>query len=52
MTKVLLEVYVVDYSIVFGIWSICYDAYGLMIGLLSLCEVMGLHMYIALVDLD
>ena len=27
-------------------------AFGLMIGLLSMCEVMGLHMYIALVDLD
>ena len=25
---------------------------GLMIGLLSMCEVMGLHMYIALVYLD
>ena len=25
---------------------------GLMIGLLSMCEVMGIHMYIALVDLD
>ena len=27
-------------------------ACGLMIGLLSMCEFMGLHMYIALVDLD
>lgn len=27
-------------------------AYGLMIGLLSVCEDMGLHMYTALVDLD
>ena len=26
--------------------------YGVMMGLLSMCEVMGLHMYIALVDLD
>ena len=25
--------------------------YGLMIGLLSMCEFIGLHMYIALVDL-
>ena len=27
-------------------------ACGLIIGLLSMCEVMGLHMYIALVGLD
>ena len=27
-------------------------ACGLMIGLLSICEVMRLHMYIVLVDLD
>ena len=27
-------------------------ACGLMIGLLSMCEVIGLHMYIALIDLD
>ena len=27
-------------------------ACGLMIGLLSMCEVMRLHMYIAIVDLD
>ena len=35
-----------------NVWSECYDAYGLLIGLLSMCEVMELHMYIALVDLD
>ena len=28
------------------------DACGLFIGLHSMCEVMGRHMYIALVDLD
>ena len=28
------------------------NACGLMIGLISMCEVMGLHMYIALVGLD
>ena len=27
-------------------------ASGLMIGLLSICEVMGLNMYVALVELD
>ena len=27
-------------------------AHGLVIGLLSMCEVMGLHMCFALVDLD
>ena len=27
-------------------------ACGLMIGILSICEVMGLHIYIALADLE
>ena len=34
------------------VWSECCDAYGLMIGLLSMFEVIGLHMNIALVDLN
>ena len=46
--KVLLDMHVVDYSIMFEVWSTCFNAYGLMIGLLSMCEVMGLHEYIAL----
>ena len=29
-----------------------HKAYGLMIGLMSMCEVMGLHMCISLVELD
>ena len=46
-------------------WSVCWlpmvlclvhkgyvKSCGLMIGLLSMYDVMGLHMYIALVDLD
>ena len=45
-------VYVVDYSFMFEVWSTCYDACGLMISLLSICGVMGLHMYMTLVDLD
>ena len=34
------------------IYDLAVKACGLMIGLLSVCEVMGLYMYIALVDLD
>ena len=33
-------------------YGVIVKACGLMIGLLSMCEVMGLHMYIALLDLD
>ena len=50
--KVLLNMHVVDYSIMFVVWSTCFDAYGLIIGLPSMCEVMRLQMYIALVDLE
>ena len=50
--KVLLVLHTVDYSIMFDVWTTCYDTYDLMIGLLSMCEVLGLHMYIALTDLD
>ena len=35
-----------------SIYDLDVKACGLMIGLLSMCEVMGLHMYIALVDID
>ena len=49
--KVLLGLQVVEYSIMFEVWSACFDAYGFLIGLLSMCEVIRLHMYIALVDL-
>ena len=49
--KVLLDVYVVDYSVTIDVWNkLC--ACSLMIGLLSMCKIMGLHMYIAPVDLD
>ena len=34
------------------IYDLDVKACGLMIGLLSMCEVMGPYMYIALVDLD
>ena len=50
--NVLLDMYVVDYGIMFDVWSTGYDACGIMICLISMCEVMGLLMYIALVDLD
>ena len=49
LTKVLLEVYVVDYSIMF-VYEVYVKACVLMIGLLIRCVVTGLHMYIALVD--
>ncbi len=38
-----------SYLLVYELYG---KAFGLMIGLLSMCEVMGLHMYIALVELD
>ena len=50
--KVLLDMHIVDYSIMFYVSTTCYDACGLMIGLLSVFDVMGLHMYTALEDLD
>ena len=48
MKKVLLGMYVVDYYFLYEV----NDACGLFISLLSICEVMVLHMYIALVRLD
>ena len=35
-----------------NVWSIGYDDYSPMIGLLCICEVMRLHMYISLVYID
>ena len=52
MIESLLDMHILDYSIMFDVWNTFYDAYGLMICLLSMYEVMGLHMYIALVDID
>ena len=39
-------------SLTMLIYDLDVKACGLMIGLLSVCEVMGLYMYIALVDSD
>ena len=50
--KVLLGMNKGVYAFHVNVWSECYDAYGLMIGLLSMREVKVLHMYIALVDLE
>ena len=33
-------------------YELKYDAYGLFLSLLSLCGIMGLHVYVALVGLD
>ena len=50
MMNVLLDINEVVYVGYVDVWSV--KACGLMIGLLSMCEVMGLNMYIALLDLD
>ena len=50
--KLFLGMNEVVYAWHVNVWSECCDAYGLMIGSLSMCEVMWLHMYISLVDLD
>ena len=51
LIKVLL-MHVVEYNIHIDAWSKWY-ACGVFVNLLSMmCEVMGLHMYIALVGLD
>ena len=50
--KVLLELHIVEYSSMFEGWSTCFDAYSMIISLLSMYEVMGLHIYIALIDLE
>ena len=50
MMKVLLGLY--EESILFMLMQeVNVKTCGLMIGLLSMCEVMGFHMYIKLVDL-
>ena len=38
--------------LVLMMYELNYDAYGLFLSLLSLCEVMGLHMCFALIGLD
>ena len=51
MMEVLLGMYEVIFTCLVDVWNeLC--ACRLLIGLLSMFEVMGLHMYIALVDLD
>ena len=49
--KVLLVMYEVVFTCLVDVWSEWYTC-GFLIGLLSMCEVMGLHMYVALVDID
>ena len=39
------------FILVLMMFELKYDAYGLILSLLSLCEVMGLHIYVALVGL-
>ena len=51
MMKVLLDMNEVVFTY-YVMYELDVKACGLMIGLLSMCEVMWLHMYIALVDLD
>ena len=46
--KVLHRLDEIAFTFYFDVWSV--KACGFMIGVLSTCEVMGLHMYIALVD--
>ena len=50
--KILVELHIVDYSVMFVVQSACFDVYVLIISLLSMCEVIVLHMYIVLVDLE
>ena len=49
MTKVLLEM---NEKFTMLIYELDVKACGLIIGLLSMCEVMRIHMYITLVDLN
>ena len=51
MMKVLLVMYEVVYTCLVDVWSEWY-ACSLFLGLLSMCEVVGPHMYIALVNLE
>ena len=49
--KVLLYMHEIDYSVML-MYDVNYNAFSLLIGLISKCEVMELHMYAELVDLD
>ena len=51
MMKVFLGMYEVVYTFLVDVWIKWYSC-SLFVGLFSICEVMGLHMYNALVDLD
>ena len=51
MKNVLHGMYEVVFTWLIDVWSQWYASSSL-IGLLSMFEVMGLHMYIALVDID
>ena len=51
MMMFLLGMYEVVYACHIDIWSKLYVC-GLLVSELSMCDVMGLHMYIALVGLD
>ena len=51
MIKVLLDLCEVPILSML-VYEVNYGVCGLIIGLLSRCEVMGIYMYIALVDLD
>ena len=48
MVKVLPSLDEISFTSYVDVWSV--KACDLMIRLLSMCKVMGLHMYIALVD--
>ena len=50
--KVFLGMNEVFYAWLVNVWSECCDAHCLTIGLLRMSEVMGLHIYISLADLD
>ena len=51
MMKVLLLMHVSSYTCNVNVWSKWY-VFGLFVILLSMCEVIGRHIYIALVGLD
>ena len=48
IVKVLLSLDKISFTCYVDVWSV--KAYGLIIGLLSTCFVMGIHMYITLFD--
>ena len=51
MIKLLLDIHIVVYTC-HVMYELSLNVCGLFVGLLSMCEVMALHMYIALVVLD